>query len=392
MSKFLGIFFLSLFLPFTLWGYVGSRACQRCHPRVYDGWRSTLHPYMLRKASPQKIHSFWKGTLRFGKKAFTLIQKGQRLWLEISDNTDNKGTRRFSVDYVMGGIWKELYLTTFPNGEIHILPLSWLVEDGQWERNNYWPKTIYQYKCMGCHVTGFRVKKEGQQLVTSYEELGVGCEACHGPGEAHIAAPPEKKTETIINPARIPNARLASMVCGACHSRGETVDGRFRFPYGFRPGTSFEFYYQFKPVLYPDGSSKVHYQQYYDWLRSGHARGGVMCWDCHEVHARGRANRFQTKLPANLLCRNCHVVKNKGVHGIHSVNNCVGCHMPLVGRRGLRRDVHSHHFRVILPDWTLRIGSFEKQPNSCNACHYHRKDSPEEMKKALDFAREGLNF
>ena len=392
MFRLLSVFIWWFLFSFTAWAssYVGSEACRKCHPKIYRGWRSTLHPYMLQRISLETLRAPWEDTvLSFGKKKIRLYRKGTEFWVEI----ERLGRREaYRVDYVLGGNWKQLFLTTLPNGEIHILPISWLVEAGKWDLNHYWPSTVYQERCMGCHVTGLRLVRKGRMLKTRFEELGVGCEACHGPGERHLKAPPEEKAETIVNPARIPNARIASMVCGACHSRGETPDGRYRYPLNHLPGRSFDFTFVLKPILYPDGSSKANYQQYPDWLRSGHYRAGVMCWDCHEVHSKGPANRFQTKLPGSRLCRKCHEVENKGVHGLHSVNNCVGCHMPLVGRRGLIRDIHSHQFRVIPPAWTLKIGSFEKQPNSCNACHYHRKDPPKRLQRILDYAREGLNF
>jgi len=393
-KSFLILFFWGLLVfnsPCWPASYVGSENCQKCHPKIYEGWRSTLHPYILKKARKENLVSNWQNTtLRFGKREIHLQKRGSEYWIEIERFGKKKAYR---VDYVLGGNWKQLYLTVFPNGEIHILPISWLVEDKKWEINKYWPKTIYQYKCMGCHVTGLKlVRDEKGRIKTSFKELGVGCEACHGPGEEHIKAPPEKKSQTIVNPARIPYIRMAAMVCGACHNRGETPDGVYRYPIGFIPGKSFDFNFVFKPIIYPDGSSKVNYQQYRDWLESGHYQAGVMCWDCHEVHSKGQANAFQTKLPGNKLCRSCHKVAQKGVHGIHSVNNCIGCHMPLVGRRGIERDVHSHRFKVIYPVWTLRIGSFEKQPNSCNACHYHKKESPERLQKLLDYAKEGVKF
>ena len=108
-----------------------------------------------------------------------------------------------------------------------------------------------------------------------------------------------------------------------------------------------------------------------------------MCWDCHYSHMKGNANKFQTRLPGSSLCRSCHEVENKGVHGIHSVNNCIGCHMPPVGKRATKGDVHSHQFKVISPKKTIDAGNSDKQPNSCNACHYHANDKPDDMLDVL---------
>jgi predicted CXXCH cytochrome family protein len=147
------------------------------------------------------------------------------------------------------------------------------------------------------------------------------------------------------------------------------------------------FIFDEKPKLHPDDSSRANRQQYIDWKKSGHAREGVACWDCHYSHQKGNANKFQTKLPGSSLCRSCHLVENTGVHGIHSVNNCIGCHMPAVGKRAVKGDVHSHRFMVIPPAQTIKAGGQEKQPNSCNLCHYHKSDKPDELLDILKQVR-----
>ena len=43
--------------------------------------------------------------------------------------------------------------------------------------------------CISCHVTGYGDARGGfQDAVASKRLLGVGCEACHGPGSKHIEA------------------------------------------------------------------------------------------------------------------------------------------------------------------------------------------------------------
>ncbi len=88
------------------------------------------------------------------------------------------------------------------------------------------------------------------------------------------------------------------------------------------------------------------------------------------------------------LCRSCHEVKDKGARGIHSVNNCVGCHMPPVGKRAVQGDVHSHQFKVISPAASIEKGGLKKQPNSCNTCHYHNDEKPEDLLKILNTVKE----
>jgi hypothetical protein len=52
-----------------------------------------------------------------------------------------------------------------------------------------------------------------------------------------------------------------------------------------------------------------------------------------------------------------------------------------------RYDIASHTFRVVSPAETIKQGGLEKQPNSCNACHYHANDKPEDLLKVYEAVR-----
>ena len=383
----LGVFCLAVWAEDG--GYVGSQSCKKCHPKIYRGWRSTLHPYKFQDVRPQAVVGDFEknNTLRLKDKTIKLLRKGDQFFCTIIGADGKKKT--YQIKYLIGEFWKQLYVTEFPNGELHILPAMWIVAEKKWAYTKYWPDTVYQYSCAGCHNTGVRVEYDEAQkkFSVSWHEKGVGCEACHGPGRKHIEAVSRggDPYEGIVNPARIPDVRLAAMVCGACHIRGQTVISppkdpeakvTFAYPVNYSPGDHLDFVFNERPKLHPDDSSKANRQQYIDWKKSGHAQAGVLCWDCHDTHHKGQANRYQTKLPGNALCRRCHQVKDKGVHGIHSVNNCIGCHMPPTGKRAVKGDVHSHRFKVISPEVSLK---FKDQPNSCNLCHYHQKDDPREL-------------
>ena len=96
-------------------------------------------------------------------------------------------------------------------------------------------------------------------------------------GNLHIAARGDAKTTTIINPAKIPDARRAAQVCGQCHNRGESIAEAVKVPggpkhygyaggaAGYLPGKTLYNYYVEKPGEWPDGSPKQHHQQYNDW-------------------------------------------------------------------------------------------------------------------------------
>ncbi len=371
--------------------YVGAEKCRECHADHYYGWKSTLHPYKFQDALPENV----VGDFTINNK---LVVDGHTILMERENNSyfitapgPDGREHKYRVKYLIGGFWKQLYVTEFPNGELHVLPAMWIVEKQKWAKCKYWHKTVYQLSCTGCHNTGSRLNYDSGKgtYKTEWADKGVACEACHGPGARHVAAAEGKGDvhATIVNPAKIPDPNRAAMVCGACHNRGKSVDGKYGYPNGYKPGGNLNFLFISKPKLHPDHTSRANRQQYIDWKTSGHAREGVMCWDCHFTHSRGNANRAQTKLPGNALCRSCHEVNNTGVHGIHSVNNCIVCHMPPLGKRGVKGDVHSHQFRVIYPSDSTRAGGVDKQPNSCNQCHYHRKDDPAKLQKILQNIR-----
>ena len=363
--------------------YVGAGKCKQCHKDIYEGWKSTLHPYKFQQASPYNIVGDFSGNniLEIDGKTITMVEKNKEYFITATDPDNREHT--YKISYVIGGFWKQLYVTEFENGELHILPAMWIVKTKSWKKSKYWSKTIYQYSCSGCHNTGTRINfdKSSNTFKTTWSDLGVSCEACHGPGSNHLKE--DDKSGTIVNPARIPDPRRAVMVCGSCHTRGNSGEGKYGYPLGYKPGGQLNFLFNEKPKLHPDDSSKANRQEYIDWKKSGHAREGIVCWDCHYTHRKGNANKYQTKLPGSSLCRSCHEVENKGVHGIHSVNNCIGCHMPPIGKRATKGDVHSHRFKVISPRKTIESRGLEKQPNSCNACHYHKNDSPEDMLNVL---------
>ena len=98
--------------------------------------------------------------------------------------------------------------------------------------------------CLKCHVTKPVPAVEDAEMDTTVTEFGIACEACHGPGEAPVAANqnPLRRYEkhpagddvadaTIVNPLRSDPTR-SSDVCGQCHGiteiKQESLDDLLR--------------------------------------------------------------------------------------------------------------------------------------------------------------------
>ncbi|MBT3435467.1 MAG: hypothetical protein HOE85_01565 [Nitrospinaceae bacterium] len=297
--------------------------------------------------------------------------------------------------YTIGNQWKQRYITKIDD-ELYILPAQYNLESGRWVpyHPNNWKERPWLKNCGGCHVTGLDYEKK------TFSETGVGCEACHGPGDKHVDAKPGEFAQHIVNPSNLP-VGAAVQVCGSCHTRGKDKTKKHGYPMGYKPGkTLFAYYNEVKPGkdkkrFWPSGDSKSHHQQYLDWKQSRHAKEGVTCISCHTVHSTGSATRYQTRLPGNTLCMSCHqqLKQNPSLsHSIHDFGSCVGCHMARIVKSAESGDLHSHTFRVTEPKATIAAGGEKKQPNSCNACHAHKGDDPAKLQAALDKVRSNNNW
>lgn len=355
--------------------FVGSNTCKKCHERTYLNWRTSLHSRMMRDV---KLEPF----ANFG---------------DFESESKDRSFSKSDVSYTLGSQWKQMYLKK-ENNKLIVLPAQYLVDSGKWK--SYFPdnpeKRDWYQECAGCHTTGFNPDKK------RFVEMGVGCEACHGPGSNHVEAKPGFEIETIIQAGRLTPAQGAQ-ICGSCHTRGRDKTGDYAYPFSYQkhkgeanlrlhfeevhPSNGHESEY-----FWPSGESKYSNQQYLDWKKSEHAKVGVTCTTCHSVHQRRtslsanmdasnllNAIRSKTRLFEDQLCKSCHnAPQYRSVHRIHTFGNCIRCHMPKVAKIGEAGDAHSHTFRFMFPEGTIKAGGVEMQPNACNSCHHH-KDTPTDV-------------
>jgi predicted CXXCH cytochrome family protein len=393
--------------------YEGSSRCMPCHQAIYETWKETLHNKSQQVVSYTNVSlvTAWEGTLNFkaGKipeVTILLSEMPRRTYRVILvDGMDSSKTATYTVVRTYGGWgWKQLYQVKIGVNH-YILPIQWNQATARWvpyELQDWYNEdgslreppveNSFELKCSGCHNTALEIRKIGGDYVTTYRELNIGCEKCHGPGSDHADSP--KAAGAIIHPRKLPYERGLE-VCGQCHSRGNSVPGGvFEFPWNDREnkpyalGEPLAAYFRFVPGLWedPGAHSKASHQQWLDFLKSAHFKAKVLCYDCHNPHG-GPGQRQMVKADFNnTLCLSCHR-KMKGFEDVAAIENhtrhnyapetrgtsrCSSCHMVRTGFSAEAGDIHSHDFKIIKP--SVSLDAFRNKPesvipNSCNGCH-----------------------
>jgi tetratricopeptide (TPR) repeat protein len=320
---------------------------------------------------------------------------------------DASGTdREFRIAYAFGLEPLQQYLIEFPGGRLQTLAYTWdsrpESEGGQRWFHIYPDEFIapddvlhwtgiqqnWNYMCAECHSTNLQMGFDAasDSFNTTWSEISVGCEACHGPGSTHVdlvnadSSNGEKGFEVnlddragtswIMNPdtgiAQRSEARMRPQqqpeACGRCHSRRGIMTPDYEYGQPLA--------HTHMPALldadlyFADGQILDEVYVYGSFVQSKMYQAGVTCSDCHNPHSAelvGGAN-------PNEVCAQCHMrTKFASVeHAAHIPEQagCVDCHMTSQTYMVVddRRD---HSFRVPRPDLTESVGS----PNACNDCH-----------------------
>jgi predicted CXXCH cytochrome family protein len=393
--------------------YVGSPACERCHQEAYRQWNDAFHLQMTREVAESRVlGDFSRGT-RFE-------QHGRRYSMEVHDGrfflSVAHGARppeRFEVHYTLGARRAQGYLSKLPDGRIYVLPAFWHREQQRWfDWKEITPvpdteedlRQIWNVTCFNCHATNLAKNFDlaSKTYATTWTEMGVACEACHGPGKAHIdlmvawerdpASTPvydRRRSNHLLSrtlkifAARTADRRQVFDACAYCHGNKNNLFT------GFVPGARYEDYalpfLVSQPVpqddpqgdFWADGRPS-RFNRPQALMQSGcFRRGDATCVSCHVAH--GSKNESALKVPiaqSDALCTQCHEASPG--HTFHRADSpgsrCVNCHMSTVNWRLLMRR-RDHTFRPPVPELTSRLGV----PNACNECH---DDKPPEWAAA----------
>jgi predicted CXXCH cytochrome family protein len=363
-------------------GYIGSAACKRCHESVSARWSKTrmANVVMDPKQHPEAI--------------IADLSKPDRLLTSTREDSKSDSPVTFTKDdiaLVYGSRWKQRYFKKVGD-DYFVYPAQWDVAHKQWRRyfvangSDWWaplyPPDNFQRPtgplCDGCHSVNYNI---ATKTVT---EWNVGCERCHGPGEAHVNRPAR---DNILNPERFDYVH-ANDTCIQCHSQGQPltnpIGGKYYdWPVGFEVGKNLADYWKLEDhklgettfTHFPDGTAHKNRMQGNDFVQSLMYARGVTCFSCHDPH--GSENIAMVRKTGNALCLDCHGPNTQAgphaatieQHTHHKAGSpgseCAACHMPKIADTISDQHVRSHTFHFVTPGDTDTL----KIPNACNVCH-----------------------
>lgn len=408
-------------------GYTGSKSCRSCHEDQFESWHRSYHRTMTQIASGDAVQAdFHNVTLTNEGIRFVLSQKSNELWVRMERAVPAVPGEAVPepVDVRPGLVTGSHHMQVFwiPSGEGNAqigFPFTWLISERRWvPRNSTFVRPpevahraeVWNVICSRCHATAVepRVDNRTHTVSTRVGELGIACEACHGPGQRHVNARlAERDNSTnsnartlrgeIIHPKKIEPAR-ASQICGFCHSMkwwDRTEDWRIR-GFRYRPGDDLETttpvirpsrleqipglaaYLERNPELlrdffWPDGMIRVSGRDYNGLIESPCYQGGnFSCLSCHSLHESEPDGQLARNRTDDRACTQCHErfreESEATAHTRHltesSGNRCYNCHMPHT-TYGVLKAIRSHQVSSPKVADELATG----RPNACNLCH-----------------------
>jgi tetratricopeptide (TPR) repeat protein len=384
--------------------FVGREKCIDCHKDAYDAWRGSDHDNAMAVASDSTVLGDFNEALFEQSDITARFFKNDGGFFVHTQGPDGVPAD-FEVTHTFGVTPLQQYLIPFPGGRLQALTIAWDTQSEEWfylypgqdippDDWLHWTRGAQTWNgmCAECHSTNLikNYDPKAKTFNTTWSEINVSCEACHGPGSRHVAwaeippmARPDSEAYELVNRTSGISSRQQVELCAPCHARrtelGDYDHTRPDLLDNIVPTNLDEGLY------FADGQIDEEVYVYGSFVQSKMYKNDVRCSDCHEVHS------LELIEQGNALCLRCHQsdVYDSYDHHFHKTEHegkpsdghlCVKCHMP--ERPYMVVDWRADHsIRVPRPDLTLEIGT----PNACNQVGCHN-DKPDEW-SAEHYAR-----
>jgi len=388
--------------------YVGRDKCVQCHAEQDALWQGSHHDLAMQHADADTVLGDFSGAnFEYAGITSKFYKKGDSFYVR-TDGPDGK-LHDYEIEYTFGVVPLQQYLIELDGGRLQALSIAWDSREkslgGQrWfhlypdesithEDELHWTRNVFNWNgmCAECHSTNLQKNYDASKdtFDTSWSEIDVSCEACHGPASAHLSWANKNKTgetasgdigfsfrfderEGVLwkmngktgNASRNKAGTIKKEieVCAQCHSRRSVISS------DYSPGQPFLDHYMPRlldeGMYYADGQIQDEVYVYGSFMQSKMQHMGVTCSDCHEPHS------LELRQDGNGVCLQCHSADKFDTkkHHFHdegtSGASCAECHMPATEYMVVdpRRD---HSIRIPRPDLSVSLG----MPNACNNCH-----------------------
>ena len=389
--------------------FTGGKSCIECHQKEYRLWKGSDHDNAMSVATDSTVlGSFNNAEFTFNGKTSKFYKRNGKFYVF----TEGPGgvMKEFPVSHTFGVRPLQQYLIPFENGKYQCLPIAWNTPEKKWfhmaamvykpedmrpDNWLYWTNQAQNWNsmCAECHSTNLQKNFDisTKSYNTTWSDINVNCEACHGPGSAHIdwarlpelARPQDNNTGLLVKTSRITSRQYVES-CAPCHARRSSTG-----PYDHSHSEFLSYaipQLPTRPEYFIDGQFHDEDYEYGSFTQSKMYMKDVRCGDCHDPHSLKR------KFDGNALCTQCHradeydtydhhMHKSKGEAGTSFINKqgqklgpgdgnlCRDCHMPGRFYMGIDRR-YDHSMRIPRPDLSIQL----ETPNACTLCHDDKTD------------------
>ena len=410
-------------------GYTSSNACGACHAAQSHSWGKSYHRTMTQVPSPESIRAPFDGrVLRQQDEAYRVRKDARGFWFDVLAAPGDTTQSSHRIELVTGSHHMQAYWFRNPQGRLQQFWWVYVIRDELWmpnedsflqpgsDQGEHMGEFFWADGCVYCHTTGpvelaqtpDRARPDTDHPKMGVAQLGIACESCHGPSEAHtrdnrnpikryaahLELTPQPKP---VNPSTLDH-KTGSAVCGRCHAVLPPPDkGRLDGKITFRPGDAFEDHFNTRRLraaferaqtktraqqpldqeesdalgaFWSDYTVRIAGREYSGMMESACTTVGTMgCTSCHSMH-EGSVDAQLSTTSSDQVCAGCHadVAQAGAAHTRHAPQSagasCINCHMPHTSY-GLLGATRSH--RVSSPS-TRGVDS-DDRPNACNLCH-----------------------
>ncbi|MEW4455652.1 cytochrome c3 family protein [Bremerella sp. JC817] len=389
--------------------YVGANTCIKCHEKEHAEWAGSDHDLAMDLATDETVLAdFNNAELPHHDLTSKMFRRDGKFMIN-TEGPDGQ-MHDYEIKYVFGVHPLQQYMVEMEPptpgsppgsiGRVQVLRESWDTVLKKWfylsppdvkeklavDDPLHWTGRTqnWNHYCADCHSTNLQKNFDlaTNSYHTTFTDIDVNCETCHGPGSAHV----ELANATSLFWDRnlgyglrklkgdSTEAQLTQVeTCGTCHSRRQVICPSYQL--------GDNYYDQYNNELiapqtyYCDGQIMEEDYVYGSFLQSKMFHKGIRCTDCHDPHTT------KLKFEGNLLCTSCHQHPagkyDTPAHHFHKTGStgtsCVECHMPETTYMEVdpRRD---HSIRIPRPDLSVELGT----PNACTKCHLDKADLPRE--------------